>query len=218
MSAANFYKENARNYYVLDGRSYWRENEDGELEELEGWEEDCQVDDQTEDEIEFIRERSGAYANKYACYGRWYVPQNEYERRSGDCLLVCRKQEHIELSPYCGIGITTNIIFRPGYYEAGNLDWYISVSDDHGSSFDGEYDPDDVDELALDVLDYISWREEKWNAGLIKMQAKNIAKKVKDEFERAQEEADEFCRKNCTGVYGLAYRFSNGEAGYIKIN
>ena len=106
----------------------------------------------------------------------------------------------------------------PGYYEAGNLDWSIRVCDENGYNIDGEYDPEDEDALISDALDYVAWREETWNAGLIKMQAKNIAKKVRAEFERAQEEADSFCRNNCTDVYGLAYRCSNGEAGYIKIN
>lgn len=68
-----------------------------------------------------------------------------------------------------------------------------------------------------DALDYVSWRESYWNPGLIKMQAKNIAQKVRRAVEKAMEEAEDFCRQNCTGVYELAYMFSNGEAGYNKV-
>ena len=220
MSTANFYKQNAKDYYVLDGRSYWKENEDGELEELECWEEGCQVDDCSEDEIEYIRERAGAFENKYACYGSWYVPQKEYESLGyGDWVLnICKKQDVFDLTPDCSIIVTTEIILRPGYYEAANLDWCISISDNHGCSFDGEYGPDDEDGLVRDALEYVAYCEETWNPGLVKMQEKNISKKVKEIFRKAQEEADGFCRDNCTGVYALAYRFSNGEAGYTKIN
>lgn len=217
MSAPNFHRVNAANYYVLDGRSYWKDGE-----QIDAWEDGCEVEDGTRDEIETIRENAGAYNKKgwAGYYGAWHVPSQDWksEGYGNGHTIVCKKIELLELTPDCSIEIRTEIHYRPGYYEAGTLDWAIFANDENGNSFSGEYAPEDVDGLVLDALDYIGWRESHWNAGIIKMQAKNIARKIEAAIERAQDGAEEFCRQHCTGVYGLAYLFSNGEAGYIKIS
>lgn len=132
-------------------------------------------------------------------------------------MAILEKVEGLNLSPACGMDLTIEIQYNVGRYEAGCLDWSIYACDENGCSFDGEYAPEDVEGLVRDALDYVGWRESYWNPGLIKMQAKNIAQKVRRAVEKAMEEAEDFCRQNCTGVYELAYMFSNGEAGYNKV-
>lgn len=217
MSAPNFHKVNASKFYVLDGRTFY--NEDGE--QLEGWQEGCTTYDDTEDEIEAIRENAGANERKgwAGYYGSWHVPTKDYRPAPyGEGVkIICQNVALVELSPACNIEIKTEIHYRPGHYEARVLDWSIFASDENGSSFDGEYEPEDVDGLVVDALDFVDWRESYWNRGLIKMQARNIEKKIRQAMERARTLAEDFCRQNCTGVYELAYMFSNGEAGYNKV-
>ena len=148
---------------------------------------------------------------------RWKLPSDSDKYRGRDSVALLQKVVGLNLSPACGMDITIEIQYNCGHYEAGCLDWSIFCCDENGCSFDGEYDRDDVDGLVVDALDYVNWRESYWNPGLIRMQSKNIEKKIRQAMAEAMKEAEDFCRQNCTGMYGLAYMFSNGEAGYTKI-
>ena len=212
MSAPNFNKVNASKFYVLDCRTFWKDGE-----QLETYEEGCTVYDDTEDEIEYIQENATSAGPKSGYYNRWKCPGDSDKYRGRDSVAILEKVEGLNLSPACGMDLTIEIQYNVGRYEAGCLDWSIYACDENGCSFDGEYAPEDVEGLVRDALDYVSWRESYWNPGLIKMQAKNIAQKVRRAVEKAMEEAEDFCRQNCTGVYELAYMFSNGEAGYNKV-
>lgn len=211
MSCPNFFKTNASKFYVLDCRTFWKDDE-----QLDQYEEGCEVYDDTEDEIECIQENAMSNGPKSGYYNRWQLPGAD-KYRGRDSVALLQKIQKLDLSPACGMDITIEIQYNCGHYEAGCLDWSISACDENGCSFDGEYAPEDVEGLVRDALDYVSWRESYWNPGLIKMQAKNIAQKVRRAVEKAMEEAEDFCRQNCTGVYELAYMFSNGEAGYNKV-
>ena len=211
MGAPNFFKTNAKEYYVLDARTFWKDDE-----QLDHYEEGCEVYDDTEDEIEFIQEGAISNGSKNGYYNRWQLPdENKYRGR--DSVALLQKVVNLPLSPCCGMDITIEIQYNCGRYVAGCLDWSVRACDENGCSFDGEYSPEDLDELVADALGYVDWREESWNRGIIKIQEKNITAKVREAMEAAYQEADDFCRQNCTGVYGLAYLFSNGEAGYHKI-
>lgn len=212
MSAPNFFKTNASKFYVLDCRTFWKDDE-----QLESYEEGCTVYDDTEDEIEYIQENATSAGPKSGYYNRWKRPGDSDKYRGRDSVAILEKVEGLNLSPACGMDLTIEIQYNVGRYQAGCLDWSIYACDENGCSFDGEYAPEDVEGLVRDALDYVSWRESYWNPGLIKMQAKNIAQKVRRAVEKAMEEAEDFCRQNCTGVYELAYMFSNGEAGYNKV-
>jgi len=211
MSCPNFFKTNAKNYYVIDARTYWKDDE-----QLDQYEEGCEVYDDTEEEIERIQENATSNGPKSGYYNRWLIPVTD-KYRGRDSVALLQKVQRLDLSPDCGMDITIEIQYNCGYYEAGCLDWSIYACDENGCSFDGEYAPDDVEGLVRDALDYVNWRESYWNPGLIKMQEKNIAQKVRRAVEKAMKEAEDFCRQNCTGVYDLAYMFSNGEAGYKKV-
>lgn len=212
MSCPNFFKTNAENYYVLDCRTFYKDDE-----QLDQYEEGCEVYDDTEDEIECLQERAMSEGPKSGYYNRWRLPSDSDKYRGRDSIALLQKVVGLNLSPACGMDITIEIQYNCGHYEAGCLDWSIFCCDENGCSFDGEYTRDDVDGLVVDALDYVSWRESYWNPGLIRMQSKNIEKKIRQAMEEAMKEAEDFCRQNCTGVYGLAYMFSNGEAGYRKI-
>lgn len=214
MSTANFYKENARAYYVLDCRHYY--NEDGE--EIEEWEDGCTVYDDTDEEIDYIREHA-TRGGKVGYYGRWIVPEKDWRLAYGDSYReLFSKHSYIPLSPDCGLDLTIEIYYRPGYYEAGVLDWNVYVEDSEQRYFKAEIGDGDALDAMAEAWAYVSDREYTWNPGIVKMQARNITRKVQEAIEAAQQEADDFCKSWCTGVYGLAYRCSNGEAGYCKLS
>lgn len=204
MSASNFHKEFASAYYVVDGRRYL--NSEGE--ELEQWEEECEVVDDTEYELESILE--------YAKSEGW-TESDRSVGRDGDYGL-CEKWEDEDLILGTTVfEIKTEIIVRLGYYEACNLDWDIRVRVP-GSGYDVRLsDFCNAEDIGDDIFDAFVWYEDVWNEGLKKMQKKNIIKKALDRIREVGLKADEFCRSNCTGVYAVSARFSNGETWYTKI-
>lgn len=203
MSTGNFYKRHASAYFVVDGKRYF----DSEGEELENWEEGCEVVDDTEDLMDCILERA--------------IPEG-WEKSEGwkgrDCYGLCEKWEDEDLI----LGTTTveikiEIEVNPGYYEACNLDWDIRLRIP-GSYYDCHLsDYYSIEDLAEDLFNQFMDYEHDWNEGLKKMQKKNIVKKTLDRICEVGLKADEFCRRNCTGVYGVSARFSNGETWYTKI-
>lgn len=202
MSTGNFYKRHASAYFVVDGKRYF----DSEGEELENWEEGCEVVDDTEYELESILE--------YAKSEGWEKSEGWHGR---DSYGLCEKWERETLLlgtvPFdFKIEIDVNL----GYYEACNLDWDIRIygpgcCDYRLSDFDS------IEDLVDEIVDQFNYYEDVWNEGLKKMQKKNIIKKALDRIQEVGLKADEFCRKNCTGVYGISARFSNGETWYTKI-
>lgn len=197
MGTCNFSKRFAADYYVVDGRRYF--NSDGE--EIEKWEEGCEVFDDTDYVLDDIVEVAKSCG---------------WESGDRDCL--CKKWEDEDLvlgtTPF---EILTKVEFLPGYYEAGNLDWDIRVRIP-GSWFDVNLSDfytieDFADDVSYAFMDY----EDGWNEGLKKMQLKNIVKKMLDKIREVGLKADEFCKSVCTGVYAVSARFSNGETWYTKI-
>lgn len=203
MSTSNFFKRHASAYFVVDGKRYFN----SDWEELEQWEEGCRVVDDTEYELESILE--------YAKSEGWEKSEGWHGR---DSYGLCEKWEDEDLI----LGTTTveikiEIDVNPGYYEACNLDWDIRLRVP-GSGYDCHLsDFSSLDDLGGDIYDAFMWYEDVWNDGLKKMQKKNIIKKALDRIREVGLKADEFCRKNCTGVYGISARFSNGETWYTKI-
>lgn len=203
MSTSNFFKRHASAYFVVDGKRYY--NSEGE--ELEQWEEGCEVVDDTEDELECILE--------YAKSEGWEKSEGWHGR---DSYGLCEKWEDEDLI----LGTTTveikiEIDVNPGYYEACNLDWDLRFRIP-GSGFDCRLsDYYSVEDLADEIADAFMDYEDVWNEGLKKMQKKNIVKKALARIEEVGLKADEFCKRMCTGVYAVSARFSNGETWYTKI-
>ena len=203
MSTCNFHKTFASNYFVVDGKRYF--NSEGE--ELDEWEEGCQVEDDTEWELESILECAKSEG--------W----EKSDRRVGrDDYGLCEKWEKEDLIlGTTRIEIQIQINVRVGYYEACNLDWDIRLCSPCGGYDVKLSDFDCLQDLGEDIYDAFSWYEEEWNEGLKKMQKKNIIKKALDRIREVGFKADEFCRKNCTGEYAVSARFSNGETWYKKV-
>lgn len=203
MGTCNFHKQLASAYFVVQDRRFF--NSEGE--EINEWEDGCEEEDFTEDLLDSIlyqAEEDG-----------W----EKSDRRVGrDDWGLCEKWEHKDLIlGTTTFEIKTEIIVRPGYYEACNLDWDIRVRVP-GSGFDvrvGDYDS--IEDLAEDIFDAFMWYEDEWNEGIKKMQKKNIIKKALDRIREVGLNADKFCEEHCTGKYGIYAQFSNGETWYTQI-
>ena len=184
MGTCNFHKSFAANYYVVDGRRYI----DSDGEEYDDWQEGCDVIDDTEYELEAIVEN--------AKEDGWIESEKKWH---GDDYDLCHKWYKKTLSlGHVDFDIRMEISVCPGYYEACNLDWDLWIAgpgyyDFHLSDF---YD---VEGLAEEMYEAFSEYEDEWNEGMIKMQKKNIIKKALDFIREVGLEADDFCRKNCTG-------------------
>lgn len=197
MGTCNFHKRFASAYFVVDGKRYF--NDAGE--ELDEWEEGCHVEDDTEFLLEDIVE----------CAKEWGW-------KPGDKDFLVKKWEDVDLMlGHINIEIQTEIEVNPGYYEACNLDWDIRLHIP-GTGYDVHLsDFYNIEDLGDDIYDAFSWYEDVWNEGIKKMQKKNIVKKALDRIREVGLAADEFCKKVCTGVYGVYAHFSNGETWYAKI-
>ena len=203
MGTCNFHKRMASSYFVVDGKMYV----DSDGEEYEDWHEGCDVVDDTEYLVDDILER--------AKMDGWEKSDRRVVR---DDIALCEKWVDEDLilgSTVVEMKIEINV--NPGYYEACNLDWDIRLHIP-GSGYDVHLsDFDSVEDLGEDIYDAFMWYEDEWNDGMKKMQKKNIIKKALDKIREVGLEADDFCRRNCTGEYGVYARFSNGETWYTKI-
>lgn len=203
MGTSNFHKMFASSYFVVDGRRYV----DSDGEEYEEWRAGCDVIDDTEYMLDDILELAKSEG--------W----TKGDRRIGsDDYVLCEKWEDEDLvlgtTPF---EIRIEVIVRPGYYAACNLDWNIRIRIP-GSGYDVRLsDFDTQGDLGDDIYDAFMWYEDVWNEGLKKMQKKNIIEKALARIDEVGLKADEFCRRMCTGEYAVSARFSNGETWYTKI-
>ena len=206
MGTCNFHKHFALNYYVVDGKRYY----DSDWNELDEWEEGCNVQDDTEYLLENIVDG--------AIESGWKLPSDKSRIGYSDDWVLCEKWEDKDLivgtTP---IEIQMQVICCPGYYEAANLDWDLRF---HIPGSGWDYNLSDfcsIEELADEIADAFMDYEDVWNEGLKKMQKKNIVKKALERIREVGLKVDDFCKQNCTGVYGVSARFSNGETWYTKI-
>jgi len=192
MGASNFHKVNASKYYVVC------ENE---------------VDEETGEVLDFqdhdwkilrIKDYIESNGSKYGLgyYTTSFTDENElrsYPSRSLCSLHDCKRFGDVDIQ------IEIGVVIRSGYYEAANLDynirliglssWYDSIPD--LSEIEGE-------------LEYQSYM----NKGLCKIQAKYIEKWLHKRVKEVTQ-AVETMFEEVSIPMQVAYRFSNGETGYV---
>ena len=197
MSCENFFKQNARHFYVYDCRQYY----DPATEEfLDEWQEGCEIIDDSDFMGEDITEFGKGYG---------FVPGKWDSSTIKEAIVS--KNFYLEIAG-TEVGIQGSIFARPGHYMAANLDWEIYTGE---SGQRGNYE--NAEDYARNIVDAALWYSD-WNNGLLRMNRDRLVKKVAKVVEGIGREMDDFCRRVCTGVYDLAYQCSNGEAGYIEIS
>ena len=215
MSTPNFHKVKARNYYVIgDETSYYDEELVKDV--------PCQKESEDYDmDIDFACELGKE---------KGFTPldandRSNYTRSMGSTAIMeksgwfafGKKSDDMAFNQF---EFSQEIYVHSGYYSGMNYDWDINICDNFGGNFRlSEYD--DVDSLVEDIAD--AWQEEAsdtwyegWNAGMAKIQRKNLIKWVKKMIDKLSGEADDVCRDICEDVYVCGGIFSNGEAIYYK--
>lgn len=166
---------------------------------LDEWQEGCEVyKGDSEDEVRMIGEAEGydAIRQRVSCWDR---------RKTRFAL---EKTFWIEVAGE-DIALNGRVFLRPGHYEAANLDWTIFA--DGMEEMDGEMDGYAMD-VAEQVLDY-----SRWNEGLKAMNRAKVAGRIHKALKAVANELDDFCRRTCTGVYGISVVYGNGEVEYSRI-
>lgn len=200
MGTSNFHNVNAGNVYavLMNYEQPVLDSEGNETDELEYHAPDIwEVDEFKQMLIENAKEHS--VLNNVSFHHTCDNDPHELRNHNSLKLFQFYKQKE-----FGDINITVNIncVIRIGYYEGGNLDWYMTY-DVGGNTID------EIDFL-LD-MDYYS----NMSPGMIKIQCKNAEKfatKAKDEL---VEITEELFSKNSMSLSVVA-RFSNGETMYQK--
>lgn len=211
MSTPNFHKLHARNFYVLMPTTTSEDPDTGE--EIEVAKDDIDFEMDIENAQEYGKEDGFTPADK-----------NTYSDRMG--LAVMEKAawycwgKNTSNLPFNNFEFTQEIYVRSGYYSGANFDWNISICANYGDNW-SLADYDSVEDMIDDILE--SWEYEAadtyygWNAGLARMQRKNIKKWLERMINKLSDKADEICKKVCDEEYYCAGIFSNGEAVYRKV-
>lgn len=210
MSCPNFYKNNARNYYVLNPTTITFDDDDNEVEVMKD-----EIDYQND--VDFAIERGQEDG---------YEKVDRMRGMDGECPLMKKGAWLAFGDKSSGEGCNQwffqrEIYLHTGRYSGANYDWDIEITWNIGNEYRlSEYDSldDMLDEMAND------WQAEAgdpyyegYNAGLAAMLKKNVRKWLEKTFEKVADETDNFCKSICDDVYGCTGILSNGEATYTKV-
>lgn len=215
MSCPNFHKVHARNYYVVGDETTCYDVEMGKDVPCQKESEDYDMD------IDFACECGKE---------KGFTPldtndRSNYTQSMGSTAIMEKSgwyafgKKSADMS-FNNFEFSQEIYVHSGYYSGMNYDWDILISDNFGYNFRlSEYY--DVDSLIEDITD--TWQEEAsdtwydgWNAGMAKIQKKNLKKWLVKMIDKFSDEADDMCRDICEDVYVCGGIFSNGEAIYYK--
>lgn len=164
------------------------------------------------------------WAAKQRKDGKWFTDLDETEagarwHRDAGVVFLEYEYGYIQLSRNVCISLYGKFILRPGYYEGATLDWDIEVNGPGDSWNLNEYD--DINDMAGDIMEHWDWYERgtDWNAGIKKMQSKNIRKKIDDGLAGIVEALEGICADLVgDNVYQRGGLFSNGTCVYHKVS
>ena len=205
MATGNFYNENCSRYFAIGMNRYFTKEDV----------EECDLDPELEGEFdEFGTETDYEDSKQNIISGlqeKGWDDFNGYER---DACVIASKDKSLVYGG-CEISLEIKALVRPGYYEGACMDLSGKVTiDSAGDYWTGSPEYDLFD--GFDESDVI---EDNWtgNAGLDRLQAKNIIKKLNSIIEDLRNEAEYVFSCNCGEELAVAYHCSNGETGYNRI-
>ena len=205
MATCNFYNENCSRYFVFGMNRYFTKEDV----------EECDLDPELEGQFdEFGTETDYEDSKQNIVSGLQEKGWDDFNGYEGDACVIASKDKSLVYGG-CEISLEIKALVRPGYYEGACMDLSGKVTiDSAGDYWTGspEYDLfDGFDES--DVID------DNWtgNAGLDRLQAKNIIKKLNSIIEDLRNEAEYVFSCNCSEELAVAYHCSNGETGYSRI-
>lgn len=205
MATCNFYNENCSRYFVFGMNQYYTK------EDVEEYDLDPEVEGEFD---ELGTEADYDFAKQNIVSGLQEKGWEDSDGYEGDACVIASKDKSLVYGG-CEISLEIKALVRSGYYEGACMDLSGKVTiDSAGDYWTGspEYDLfDGFDES--DVID------DNWtgNAGLDRLQAKNIIKKLNSIIEDLRNEAEYVFSCNCSEELAVAYHCSNGETGYNRI-
>ena len=205
MATGNFYNANCSRYFVFGMNRYFTKEDV----------EECDLDPELEGEFDELGTETDYEDSKQNIIsGLQEKGWDDFNGYEGDACVIASKDKSLVYGG-CEISLEIKALVRPGYYEGACMDLSGKVTiDSAGDYWTGspEYDLfDGFDES--DVID------DNWtgNAGLDRLQAKNIIKKLNSIIEDLRNEAEYVFSCNCGEELAVAYHCSNGETGYSRI-
>lgn len=205
MATCNFMSANCTRYFAIGMNRYFTKEDV----------EECDLDSKLEGEYDELgTEADYDFSKQNIVSGLQEKGWEDYDGYEGDALVIAYKDKSLVYGG-CEISLEIKALVRSGYYEGACMDLSGKVTiDSAGDYWTGspEYDLfDDFDESY--VID------DNWtgNAGLDRIQAKNIIKKLNSIIEDLRNEAEYVFSCNCGEELAVAYHCSNGETGYNRI-
>lgn len=207
MSTPNFALKNASRYFVLGMPVYYTQ-EDIDENELDQDLLDCYDEIGTEINYSDVK-RNVAYELKSK---GWHDIEECDGDRSYPTTLFSEKTASI----MCGdnpIDITIQAGCTSGYYEAANFDWFVNIKTYRKAGYYYETCDYDYEDLTTDDVIRDDWYN---NAGLSKIHAAHIIRKIEAIIDELKNEAELAFSMYCDEEMGLTCIFSNGEAIYDR--
>ena len=205
MSTPNFKLKNASRYFVFGMPVYYTQediDENGMDQDLLG------KYDELGTEFNYDACKDNVYYSLKA-KGWHHIDEFEWDR-SYPTHLFAQKAESL----MCGntpIDIIIQAGCTSGYYEAANFDWFVNIKTYRKAEYYYETCDYDYNDLTADDVIRDDWYD---NAGLSKIHAAHIIRKIEAIIDDLKNEAELAFSMYCDEEMHLAYRFFNGEAGY----
>ena len=207
MSTPNFALKNASRYFVFGMPVYYTQEEIDEREldqDLLGEFDEIGTEfsyDAAKDNVAYELKSKGWHSID-ECDGDRSYPTTLFSAKT--------------VSIMCGdnpIDITIQVGCTSGYYEAANFDWFVNIKTYRKVDYYYETCDYDYDDLTTDDVIRDDWYD---NAGLSKIHAAHIVRKIQAIIDELKNEAELAFSMYCDEEMGLACLFSNGEAIYDR--
>ena len=207
MSTPNFALKNDSRYFVFGMPQYYTQ-EDIDVNELD--------QDLLGEFDELGTEFNFEDAKDNVAYELKAKGWNGIEECDGDYNYPTTLFSEKTVSIMCGdnpIDITIQVGCTSGYYEAANFDWFVNIKTYRKAEYYYETCNYDYDDLTTDDVIRDDWYD---NAGLSKIHAAHIIRKIQAIIDELKNEAELAFSMYCDEEIFCAYQCFNGEAGYSK--
>lgn len=207
MSTPNFALKNASRYFVLGMPVYYTQEEIDERE----------LDQDLLGEFDEIGTESLFQDTQHnVAYELKAKGWHDIEECDGDRSYPTSLFSEKTVSIKCGdntIDVTIQAGCTSGYYQAANFDWFVSIKTYRRIDYYYETCDYDYNDLTADDVIRDDWYD---NAGLSKIHAAHIIRKIEAIIDELKNEAELAFSMYCDEEMYCAYQCFNGEAGYSR--
>lgn len=207
MSTPNFALKNASRYFVFGTPVYYTQEEIDERE----------LDQDLLGEFDEIGTESLFQDTQHnVAYELKVKGWHDIEECDGDRSYPTSLFSEKTVSIKCGdntIDVTIQAGCTSGYYQAANFDWFVSIKTYRRVDYYYETCDYDYNDLTADDVIRDDWYD---NAGLSKIHAAHIIRKIEAIIDELKNEAELAFSMYCDEEMYCAYQCFNGEAGYSR--